>query len=548
MANQTQPVKIQGCSLFGKHNETMETDFLIIGSGIAGLSLALKLSQLGHVVVICKRDLSETNTSLAQGGIAAVSSKKDSFSKHIKDTFIAGAGLCNRKIVETVVKGGPKAIKELTSLGVDFSRSSAKSYHLTKEGGHSERRIYHKNDMTGAEIQNRLAHSVLKSKNITILEHHMAIDLISSNKFCPSFSGNKCFGTYVLDTKKNKIFEILARETFLATGGHGKLYLYTTNPDVATGDGVAIAWRAGAYIANLEFMQFHPTCLYNTKIKNFLISEVLRGEGGVLLSYSGKPFMEGIHPKKELAPRDIVARAIDAEMKKTGAPHVYLDVTHKGLDFIQNHFPGIYKTCLEIGLDISKDPIPVVPAAHYSCGGVVTNEYGETNIQNLWALGETACTGLHGANRLASNSLLEGLIFADVIFQKIKKSKLKKISFPKNIPKWLLGKACEPDEATVVTHLWEEIRRTMWDYVGIVRTDKRLARANARIRQINQEIEDYYWDVIPNQPLLELRNLAILAELTINCARLRKESRGIHYSLDYPETNDKNFKKDTILS
>jgi L-aspartate oxidase len=524
----------------------METDFLVIGSGIAGLTLALKLSLLGRVTLLCKKGLMDTNTHAAQGGIASVFSETDSFEKHVQDTLDAGAGLCHLDIVRKVISSAPHAIEELIGYGVNFTRlPNSKHYHLTQEGGHSERRIFHKEDMTGAEIQKQLSERVRENKNITLLEHHMAIDLLTSHKFLSSFKNNTCFGVYALDDHTGKILTILAKHTFLATGGLGKLYLYTSNPDIATGDGVAMAYRAGASVANLEFMQFHPTCLYHPKAKNFLISEALRGEGAHLLSIEGKRFID--HPQKELAPRDIVARAIDAEMKRSGAPHVYLDITHKGAEFITKHFPGIYEKCLTFGINIIKEPIPVVPAAHYSCGGLVTDDEGKTNILNLWALGEVACTGLHGANRLASNSLLEGVVFANAIYKSLKNSDLKSITLPSHVPSWKLGQAGEDDEMVVLSHLWDEIRRTMWNYVGIVRTDKRLARARTRIDQINQEIEEYYWNVVPNRNLIELRNIAILARLTINSARLRKESRGIHYSLDYPHKDDESYKKDTIL-
>ena len=532
--------------------DDLSFDFLVIGSGIAGAQLALKLAQLGTVAIVCKETLGETNTRYAQGGIAGVFLEHDSYEAHTQDTLVAGAGLCHEEVVRKVVGAGPQSIRELIGMGVQFTPSDEKSpdfeYHLTREGGHSARRIIHADDMTGEAVQKALTHRLQTHPNVTIFEFHTCIDLIVTDKACPDFSRNRALGAYVLDEKQREVRSFLAKCTFLATGGHGKLYLYTSNPDIASGDGVAMAWRAGARVANLEFMQFHPTCLFSPKEKNFLITEAMRGEGGILLSRKGERFMERVDPRKELAPRDIVARAIDAELKKTGEPHVLLDISHKPAEFIIQHFPNIYSTCLELGIDITKEPIPVVPAAHYSCGGVVTDPRGRTGIKSLWALGEVACTGLHGANRLASNSLLEGLAFAQFIFDDVSLlwDSIKSNPTPK-VPKWQLGKACEPDEMTVVSQLWDEIRRTMWNYVGIVRSDKRLARADARIRQISEEIENYYWDVVPSRSLIEVRNLAAVAMLTVKCARARKESRGIHFSLDYPQLDDASCRKDTVL-
>jgi L-aspartate oxidase len=532
--------------------EDFHFDFLVIGSGIAGGSLALKLAQLGTVALICKETLSETNTRYAQGGIAGVFDQGDSYESHTQDTMAAGVGLCHEDIVRKVVAAGPEVINELAAFGVHFTTHSSDTpnthFHLTREGGHSERRIIHADDMTGAAIQRTLISKLQENNQIRIFEHHACIDLIVTDKACPDFSRNRCLGAYVLDEAQREVHSFIAKCTFLATGGHGKLYLYTSNPDVASGDGVAMAWRAGARVANLEFMQFHPTCLYSAKEKNFLITEAIRGEGGILLSRRGERFMEGVDPRLELAPRDIVARAIDAEIKRTGEPYVLLDISHKPAEFVKQHFPNIYATCLDLGIDITREPIPVVPAAHYSCGGVVTDARGRTGIKSLWALGEVACTGLHGANRLASNSLLEGLAFARFITEDVQSlwPTIQRLT-PPRVPKWQLGKACEPDEMTVVSQLWDEIRRTMWNYVGIVRSDKRLARADARIRQIIEEIENYYWDVVPSRALIEVRNLATVASLTIKCARSRKESRGIHYSLDYPLHDDANFKKDSVL-
>ncbi|APJ05092.1 L-aspartate oxidase [Silvanigrella aquatica] len=531
----------------------MYFDFLVIGSGVAGASVALKLSALGKVGLLCKETLFDCNTQWAQGGIASVLSENDSYESHTQDTLVAGAGLCHEKTVRKVVSAGPKAIEELIDMGVAFTPNDQQNhhdyeFHLAQEAAHSARRIIHADDMTGAALQKTLVKKISENKNISIFEFHTAIDLIVTDKVSPDFSRNRVLGSYVINEKNNIISAFIAKATILATGGHGKLYLYTTNPDVAAGDGVAMAWRAGARVANLEFMQFHPTCLYSPRVKNFLISEALRGEGAILKSKSGKRFMENEHPLKELAPRDIVARAIDAEIKKTGEPFVYLDISHKDPEFIKTHFPGIYSKCLGLGINITTDPIPVVPAAHYSCGGIVTDMRGRTGVKALWAIGEVACTGLHGANRLASNSLLEGLVFAEFVYEDIQ------ILWPDlqhyispEIPKWQLGKAGEPDEMVVISQLWDEIRRTMWNYVSIVRTEKRLARAAARIDQICQEIETYYWNIIPSRALIEVRNLAAVAQLTVKCARMRKESRGIHYSLDYPYTDDINYKKDTVV-
>lgn len=536
-----------------KIGDNVFTDFLVIGSGVAGATLALKLAAFGRVALVCKESLEETNTHYAQGGIASVLDGTDSYEAHVADTLVAGAGLCHSDVVEKVVRAGPESIHELIEMGVAFTPNASAErdfeFHLTREGGHSARRIIHAADFTGNAVQSTLTQKLRSSPNITVLEHHMCIDLIVTDKACPDFARNRCLGAYVLNERTGRIYSIIARATGLASGGHGKLYLYTSNPDIATGDGVAMAWRAGARVANLEFMQFHPTCLFSAKAKNFLISEALRGEGGILLSRSGERFMERVDPRLELAPRDIVARAIDQEIKKTGEPFVLLDISHKGEDFIKMHFPNIYARCLDIGIDITREPIPVVPAAHYSCGGVVTDSRGRTGIKSLWALGEVACTGLHGANRLASNSLLEGLVFARFVADDIQSlwPDLQKVLLPE-APKWSLGQACEPDEMVVISQLWDEIRRTMWNYVGIVRSEKRLARADARIRQILDEIETFYWDIVPSRALLEVRNLATVAHLTVKCARARKESRGIHFSLDFPLADDSHFKKDTVLS
>jgi L-aspartate oxidase len=525
-------------------------DFLILGSGIAGLSFALKVAPRGRVAIVTKKDRAESNTNYAQGGIASVTSKEDSFELHVRDTLAAGAGLCKESVVRTIVGEGPARIAELIELGMKFSQRDApaedggKELDLGREGGHSKRRILHAKDVTGREIEHALLDAASRQPNIEIFENHIAIDLITSRKFGLN-DGNRCLGAYVFDKKGNRVWTFTAPVTLLATGGCGKVYLYTTNPDIATGDGVAMAFRAGATIANMEFIQFHPTCLYHPKAKSFLISEAVRGEGGVLKTLDGVEFMNAYHPLKSLAPRDVVARAIDSEMKKSGAEHVWLDITHKPKKFIIERFPNIYQTCLRYGIDIAREPIPVVPAAHYQCGGVVTNVDGETDIAGLYAVGEVACTGLHGANRLASNSLLEALVCSHRAAEKVMVH-----SFPAvdaKIPLWQSGNAHNPDEMVVVSHNWDEIRRLMWDYVGIVRTGKRLQRAQSRLAHLQQEIREYYWNFIVTSDLLELRNIATTAELIVRCAQMRPESRGLNYNLDYPDTNPDWAQRDTIL-
>jgi L-aspartate oxidase len=479
-----------------------------------------------------------------------VTSKEDSFELHVRDTLTAGAGLCKENVVRTIVEEGPARIQELIELGMKFSERDApaedggRELDLGREGGHSKRRILHAKDMTGREIERALLNAAAHQSNIQIFENHIAIDLITSQKLgLPG--GNRCFGAYVFDKKGNRVWAFTAPVTLLATGGCGKVYLYTTNPDIATGDGVAMAYRAGAAIANMEFVQFHPTCLYHPQAKSFLISEAVRGEGGVLKTFDGKEFMDGYHPLKSLAPRDVVARAIDSEMKKSGAEHVWIDITHRPARFIIERFPNIYQTCLRYGIDITKEPIPVVPAAHYQCGGVMTNVDGETDIAGLYAVGEAACTGLHGANRLASNSLLEALVCAH---RAAAKAVADHPSLPdtSRIPLWQSGKAHNPDESVVVSHNWDEIRRLMWDYVGIVRTNKRLERAAKRIANLQEEIREYYWNFIVTSDLLELRNIATVAELIVRCAQLRPESRGLHYNLDYPHPNPAWAQRDTV--
>ncbi|MGH8023995.1 MAG: L-aspartate oxidase [Limisphaerales bacterium] len=526
-------------------------DFLVLGSGIAGLSFALKVAPRGRVAIVTKKDRAESNTNYAQGGIAAVTGSDDSFELHVRDTLEAGAGLCKEDVVRTIVEEGPARIQELIEFGMKFSESEIRAHDgsreldLGREGGHSRRRILHARDMTGHEIESALLNAVSKLPNISIFENHLAVDLVPSRKFGAHDGGNRCLGAYVFDKINNKVDTFSAPVTLLATGGCGKVYLYTTNPDIATGDGVAMAYRAGASIANMEFVQFHPTCLYHPRAKSFLISEAVRGEGGILKNIEGVEFMDRAHPMKSLAPRDIVARAIDSEMKRTGADHVLLDVTHKPANFIIGRFPNIYRTCLGYGLDITKEPIPVVPAAHYQCGGVVTNVDGQTDVAGLYAVGEAACTGLHGANRLASNSLLEALVCAHRAAQKAVSQVRPAENF--SIPPWRSGNATNADELVVVSHNWDEIRRLMWDYVGIVRTNKRLERAQKRIANLQEEIREYYWNFIVTSDLLELRNIAIVAELIVRCALSRPESRGLHYNLDYPEAREAWAKKDTMI-
>lgn len=506
----------------------IKTDILIIGGGISGLSFALKLAELApntNILLITKEEITECNTFYAQGGIAGVWNKTDSYEKHFQDTLIAGDGLCDEDVVRTIITKAPERIAELIDMGVKFTRNDNGDYDLGKEGGHSERRIFHVNDITGQNIEKTLIKQVRKHSNIEIKEHWCAINLYADNF--------RCDGAYVLDQKAEVIHSIAAKATILATGGAGKIYLYTTNPDVASGDGIAMAYRAGAIIANMEFYQFHPTCLYHPFAKSFLITEALRGEGAILKDVRGNEFMQNYHPLKELAPRDIVSRAIDAELKRTGDDFVYLDiVSYKSPSFIKSHFPGVYETCMNFNIDITKDPIPIVPAAHYCCGGVLTKINGSTKVKNLFVIGESSCTGLHGANRLASNSLLEGLVCghecADYLAKTIMDLKINEFQ------DWEPGHAVPSTEAVVLTQNWDEIRRFMWNYVGIVRTDKRLQRAKKRINLLLDEINQYYWDFKIEKNLVELRNLATVAKLIIVSAISRKESRGIHYNLDYP--------------
>jgi len=532
-------------------------DFLIIGSGLAGLALALKLAKNHSVLIITKEEASQANTSWAQGGIAAVMSKEDSFESHIQDTLIAGAGLCRLNTVRNIIEQAPDRINDLLNWGVEFDlRKEPASDHyemdLTREGGHAFRRILHFEDQTGRQIHSTLLQQVRRNPKITLMENLFAVDLIMSQKVNPhDLSPNRCVGVYALDRKTGDVRTFVSKNTILSTGGAGKVYLYTSNWSGATGDGIAMAFRAGARIANLEFMQFHPTCLYHPDARNFLISEALRGEGGELINDKGQPFMKKYDPQGSLAPRDIVARSIDAEMKKTGAKSVFLDMTHLSPEFLRERFPKIHSRCMEFGIDMTKQPIPVVPAAHYLCGGVLTNEAGRTDVPGLWALGETSCNGLHGANRLASNSLLECLAMAHNASLQITED-LQTLSFPLQDPAdWTQPQGSNADEMIVIHHMWEEIRTLMWNYVGIVRSDKRLRRAQSRLKNILAEVREYYSNFPMHTDILELRNIAIVADLTVQCALLRKESRGIHYSLDYPffepDADQTRPPQDTIL-
>ena len=523
-----------------------ECDYLVLGSGVAGLSFALEAARHSQVMMVTKRGSADSATNWAQGGIAAVLDPSDSFEAHVNDTIGTGGGLSHREVVEMVVRDGPGRIKELMDLGAQFTRSEeGPSLDLTREGGHSARRVVHAGDITGEEVQRVLLQAAAASPRIEIMEDHMAIDLVEASKFG---GPRQVVGAYVLDEKTGAVKTYLARATVLATGGAGKVYLYTSNPDVATGDGIAMAYRAGAELANMEFFQFHPTCLFNPEAKSFLISEALRGEGGVLRLRSGEAFMQSHHEMKDLAPRDVVARAIDYEMKLRGDDCVYLDMTHEPVDFIVERFPNIHERCLQFGIDMTKDPIPVVPAAHYMCGGVVVGEDGASTLPGLWAVGEVTCTGLHGANRLASNSLLEGLVYGHrtAIAARASLDTMPRVELAE-VPDWDVGEAVPSDEAVVVSQNWDEIRRFMWNYVGIVRTDRRLRRASRRIAMLQDEIREYYWAHLVNRDMLELRNIADVAELIIRCAGARKEGRGLHYNLDYPHAGDE-WQGDTRIS
>ena len=532
---------------------TTHFDVIIIGSGLAGLTFALQVADFKKVCLVSKRQISDSASNWAQGGIAAVLNSNDTIEQHIQDTLIAGAGLCDYAVTKNIATHGRQAIEWLIDQGVEFTREPENSdLHLTREGGHSQRRIAHVADFTGQAVQKTLAQKVREHVNITLMENHIAVDLISINKslnqaYSQSISQNssqsfskekqqdRCLGAHVLDNESGHVITISAQQTILATGGAGKVYLYTTNPDVSTGDGIAMAWRAGCRVANMEFIQFHPTCLYHPQAKSFLISEAVRGEGGYLRLPDGTRFMAEHDAREELAPRDVVARAIDFEMKKRGLDCLYLDITHKPEAFVKDHFPNIYARCLELGIDITKDQIPVVPAAHYSCGGIMTDMNGATDLQCLYAIGETACTGLHGANRLASNSLLECLVLGQAAASAI-------LNAPNQpyykLPNWDESRVTDADEEILITHTWKELRRFMWNYVGIVRTDKRLSRALHRINMLRDEVDEFYSHFKISNNLIELRNLLQVAELIVLSAIDRKESRGLHYSKDYPDQLD----------
>ncbi len=528
--------------------QSFQHEVLIIGGGAAGLSLALRLAHHARIAVIAKGPEDSGSTYYAQGGISAVLRPDDSYESHVADTLNAGGGLCDEAAVKFTIEKGPENIQWLADLGVPFStdqhKDGSKSYHLTREGGHSHRRVIHAADHTGQALETTLLNHARHYDNIEIFDHHIAIDLITGHKL--GLDHNRCIGAYVLNKEKDQVETFQARYVILASGGASKVYLYTSNPDGSTGDGIAMAWRAGCRISNMEFMQFHPTCLFHPDAKSFLLTEALRGEGGLLTLPNGERFMDQFDQRGELAPRDIVARAIDHEMKRLGAECMYLDISHKSAAFIRSHFPTIYARCQEFGINIAKQAVPVVPAAHYTCGGVMTNLHGQTDIESLYAIGETAFTGLHGANRMASNSLLECLVFAQSASEHIMQQ-LKEPHSWETIKDWDESRVTDSDEEVVVSHNWDELRRFMWDYVGIVRTDKRLKRAKSRVDLLLSEIDEYYGNFRITNDLLELRNLATVADLIIRCAMQRKESRGLHYTLDYPDKDDSSAAKNTIL-
>jgi len=530
--------------------ERRDFEFLVLGSGLAGLFYALRVAEHGQVAIVTKRLADDSATNWAQGGIAAVFADDDSFDEHVRDTLTAGAGLCHEDVVQHVVERAPSVVASLVQLGVHFDTAegngpSGGGFALGREGGHTRRRILHHRDATGRELARALIERARAHPNIAFFEKHLGVDLVTARR--SGIAGpDRCLGAYVLDAKTNLVHRFLAPITLLATGGGGKVYLYTSNPDVASGDGVAMAYRAGATVANLEFMQFHPTCLFHPQAKSFLITEAVRGEGGILKTLAGDAFMPRYHEMADLAPRDVVARAIDSELKRSGSDCVVLDITHKDPVFVRARFPNIYQRCLEFGIDITRQPIPVVPAAHYTCGGVRTDLRGETDLQNLFAAGEVASTGLHGANRLASNSLLECAVFADAAAAESLK-RLCDTEPAEDVPAWQAQWARDSDEAVMITQNWEEVRRFMWNYVGIVRSDKRLERARHRIRLLLEEIDEYYWNFRVTPDLIELRNLTGMAELVIECATWRKESRGLHFNLDHKEIDDARYRVDTLV-
>jgi L-aspartate oxidase len=525
----------------------IDTDYLVIGSGLAGLMTAINLSPHGAVLVATKKDISESNSNYAQGGIACAISEKDSIDAHVADTLATGCGLSKPEVVREILSMAPSGIRKLEELGLEFERfrENTQEYDLGREGGHSRRRVLHAGDITGQEIMRVVIERARESDNITIRPGLMAIDLVTKN-WLGRGGEDRCIGAYFLDTAANEIIGIRARHTVLATGGAGKVYSYTSNPDVATGDGVAMGWRAGLPIHNMEFVQFHPTCLFHPKAKSYLISEAVRGEGALMVNADGESFTERFDPRGSLAPRDIVARAIDNEMKQRGDPCVYLDISHRSAAFLTERFPNIYQTCREYGFDMAREPIPVVPAAHYFCGGIEADAYGHTAIPHLYAVGEVACTGLHGANRLASNSLLEALVCSCKAAEAIACNGDGGDNMRIDIPDWQSGNAVPSDEAVVVAHNWNEVRTCMWDYVGIVRTDKRLERAERRIRTLRYEIRQYYLDYLVTADVLELRNIAAVAELVVRSAAMRRESRGLNFTLDYPGQNAI-FERDTVI-